>query len=69
MSNRALSFIGRLDRREESIVMGEKAFVKRLLGNRDGQLAQRLFGMKPVRDVYCPPTRGVNGTSPVMPKN
>ena len=72
MSNRALSFIGRLDRREESIVMGtlqEKAFVKRLLGNRDEQLAQKLFGTKRVRNVYVPPTRGVNGSSPVMSKN
>ncbi len=34
MSNQALSFIGRLDRREESMVMNqlqEKAFVERLL--------------------------------------
>ena len=40
MSNQALSFIGRLDRREESFVMNqlqEQAFVKRLLGNRDGR--------------------------------
>ena len=72
MSNRALSFIGRLDRREESIVMDrlqEQQFVKRLLGNRDDTLAQKMFGKKRVRDVYCPPTRGVNGTSPVMSKN
>ena len=71
MSNQALSFIGRLDRREESIVMNnlqEQAFVKRLLGNRD-QLARKLFGTKRVRDVYCPPTRGVNGAAPVMSKN
>ena len=72
MSNQALSFIGRLDRREESIVMDrlqEQAFVKRLLGNRDGNLAQKMFGIRRVRNVYCPPTRGVNGTSPVMSKN
>ena len=72
MSNQALSFIGRLDRREESIVMDrlqEQAFVKRLLGNRDGNLAQKLFGVRRVRNVYSPPTRGVNGTSPVMSKN
>ena len=72
MSNQALSFIGRLDRREESIVMDrlqEQAFVKRLLGNRDGDLAQKLFGVRRVRNVYSPPTRGVNGTSPVMSKN
>ena len=72
MSNRALSFIGRLDRREESMVMTqlqEKAFIKRLLGNRDVQLVQRLYGVRRVRDVYCPVSRGVNGASPVMPKN
>ena len=71
MSNQALSFIGRLDRREESIVMSnlqQQAFVKRLLGNRD-QLAQKLFGSKRVRDTYSPPTRGVDGSSPVMTKN
>ena len=73
MSNQALSFIGRLDRREESIVMSnlqQQAFVKRLLGNRDSsQITQKLFGSRLVRDVYCPPTRGLNGTSPVMSKN
>ena len=44
MSNRALSFIGRLDKREESIVMSqlqEKRLVTRLLGGRDQLLAQR----------------------------
>ena len=47
----------------------EKAFIKRLLGNRDVQLVQRLYGVRRVRDVYCPVSRGVNGASPVMPKN
>jgi len=72
MSNQALSFIGRLDRREESIVMNqlqEQAFVERLLGNRDRRLVTKMFGVKPVRDVYCPPTRSVDGSAPVMPKN
>ena len=72
MSNQALSFIGRLDRREESIVMNqlqEQAFVQRLLGNRDRRLVRNLFGVKRVRDVYVPPTRNVDGTAPVMPKN
>jgi hypothetical protein len=71
MSNQALSFIGRLDTREESIVMNQqqqKAFVERLLGHRD-PLAMKLFGSRRVRDVYCPPTRGVDGTAPVMSKN
>ena len=72
MSNQALSFIGRLDSREESLVMNglqERAFLKRLLGDRDPRLVNKLFGVKRVRDVYSPPTRGVNGTAPVMPKN
>ena len=72
MSNQALSFIGRLDRREESIVMNqlqEKAFLERLLGHRDRRLVNNLYGTNPVRDVYCPPTLNVNGSAPVMPKN
>ena len=73
MSNQALSFIGRLDRREESIVMSnlqQQAFVKRLLGNRDSsQITQKLFGLRRVRDVYCPPTRGLDGSVRVMSKN
>ena len=71
MSNQALSFIGRLDRREESIVMNqlqEKAFLDRLLGNRDRRLVHKLYGTKRVR-VYCPPTRSVDGSAPVMSKN
>ena len=72
MSNKALSFIGRLDKKEESIVMSalqEKAFVERLLGNRDPRLVKRMYGTRRVRDVYCPPTRGGDGTAPVMSKN
>ena len=71
MSNQALSFIGRLDRREESIVMNqlqEQAFLERLLGNRDRRLVKNLYGVKPVRDVYVP-RRNVNGSVVVMPKN
>ena len=72
MSNQALNFIGRLDRREESIVMNqlqEQAFVERLLGNRDRRLVTKMFGTKRVRDVYCPPTRSVDGSATVMSKN
>ena len=71
MSNQALSFIGRLDRREESLVMNqlqEQAFLERLLGNRDRRLVKNLYGVKPVRDVYVP-RRNVNGSVVVMPKN
>ena len=72
MSNQALSFIGRLDRREESIVMNqlqESKLVARLLGNRYDRLVQKLFGSKRVRDVYTPASRGLDGTAKVMPKN
>ena len=71
MSNQALSFIGRLDSREESLVMNqlqERAFLERLLGTRDRRLVKKLFGEKPVRDVYVP-RRSVNGSVVVMPKN
>jgi len=71
MSNQALSFIGRLDRREESIVMNqlqERKFINRLLGSRDSRLVNKLYGTKRVRDVYVPP-RSTNGSAKVMPKN
>ena len=71
MSNQALSFIGRLDRREEALVMNQlqvQAFLERLLGNRDRRLVKNLYGVKPVRDVYVP-LRNVNGSVVVMPKN
>ena len=68
----ALNFVGRLDRREEAMILGhleEQKFVNRLVRKRDPLLAKKLFGSKRVRNVYTPPTRGVNGSSPVMSKN
>ena len=68
----ALNFVGRLDRREEAMILDhlqEQKFVNRLVRKRDPLLAKKLFGTKRVRNVYTPPTRGVNGASPVMPKN
>jgi hypothetical protein len=47
----------------------EQKFINRLVRKRDPLLAKKLFGTKRVRDVYTPPTRGVNGASPVMSKN
>ena len=47
----------------------EKKFINRLVERRDPLLAKRLFGTKRVRNVYTPPTRGVDGSSVVMPKN
>ena len=64
--------MGRLDRREEAMILDhlqEQKFVNRLVRKRDPLLAKKLFGTKKVRNVYTPPTRGVNGASPVMPKN
>ena len=72
MSNQQLSFIGKLDRREEALVMDalqEKKFLNRLIGKRDPATARKLFGQKSVRNVYVPPTRGVDGSSVVMSKN
>ena len=71
MSNQALSFIGRLDRREESLIMNqldEKRFLGQLMGNRGNRLVHKLFGQKRVRDVYVPP-RVTDGSAVVMPKN
>ena len=72
MSNQALSFIGRLDRKEESMMLNqnqEQAFVKRLLTGRDDKQYRDLFRLRSVRNVYTPPTRGVSGANVVMPKN
>ena len=71
-SSQQLSFIGRLDRREEALVMDhiqERKFIDRLIGRRDPVGVRKLFGQKPVRNVYTPPTRGVNGSFKVMSKN
>lgn len=71
MSNQALSFIGRLDRRDEALVLDEqqeRAFVERLMGNRGSRLVNRLYGRKRVRDVYVPP-RATDGSAQVMSKN
>ena len=72
MSNQALSFIGRLDRREESMILTqnqEQALIKRLLDGRDDKQYRDLFRIRTVRNVYTPPTRGVDGSNVVMPKN
>ena len=71
MSN-PLGFIGKLDRREEALVLDklqEKAFADKLLGNRDPRLMKKIFGRKSTNNTYAPPTRGVNGSAPVMSKN
>ena len=72
MSSNPLNFIGKLDRKEEMLIMGglqRRAFLDKLMGNRDPRVVKRFYGLKPVRNVYVPPTRGVDGTYQVMPKN
>ena len=72
MSNQALSFLGRLDRREESLILTqnqEQRLIQRLLEDRDMHTYQDLYRMRPVRKVYTPPTRSVSGQNVVMPKN
>ena len=69
MSGSALSFIGKLDRRDEQMILNEahkQRVVGRLVGRHNPMLAQQLFGIKSVRNVY---TRGVDGSCKVMPKN
>ena len=68
----ALNFVGRLDRRGGAMGLNqaqEQKLVKKLFSRRDPLIAHRMFGHKPVRDVYAPPTRGVNGSCKVMSKN
>ena len=45
----------------------EQALIKTLLEGRDPRLYQQLYGLKNVRDVYDPPTRGASGKFMVMP--
>jgi hypothetical protein len=65
-----LHFIGKVDRQEEALILTaqkEQAVMKTLLGTRDPQAYQSLYGYKRVRDVYDPPTRGVSGKNIVLP--
>lgn len=71
MSNaRGLHFIGKLDRKEEALILNrqqEEAVVRRLLEGRNPKLVQELYGRRRVRDVWDPETRGQNGKNFVMP--
>ena len=65
-----LNFIGRLDTKESMLVMTQEqqqALMRRLLEGRDDQLLQKMYGRRPVRDVYDPPTRGQSGKNIVLP--
>ena len=66
----ALHFLGKVDNKESMLMMNqqqEAALLKRLLEGRDDELLQKLYGRKPVRDVYDPPTRGQSGKNIVLP--
>ena len=66
----ALHFLGRTDTREEAFILSElqeQALLQTLLQGRDPRLYQQLYGLKNVRDVYDPPTRGASGKFMVMP--
>ena len=66
----ALHYIGWNDTKEESLILTqqqEQALIKTLLEGRDPRLYQQLYGLKNVRDVYDPPTRGASGKFMVLP--
>ena len=60
----ALHFLGRTDTKEEALILNqlqEHAVLQTLLQGRDPRLYQQLYGLKNVRDVWDPPTRGASG--------
>ena len=66
----ALHFIGKTDTKEEMLVLNqhkEQAVLKTLLEDRDPHLYREIYGLKNVRDVYDPPTRGATGKNIVLP--
>jgi hypothetical protein len=66
----ALHFLGRTDTKEEALILNqlqEHAVLQTLLQGRDPRLYQQLYGLKNVRDVWDPPTRGASGKFMVLP--
>ena len=66
----ALHFIGKVDTKEEMLVLNElqeQAVLRTLLQKRDPRLYREIYGLKNVRDVYDPPTRGASGKFLVLP--
>jgi len=66
----ALHFIGKVDTKEEMLVLNEQqeqVVLKTLLQKRDPRLYREIYGLKNVRDVYDPPTRGATGKFLVLP--
>ena len=67
-----LHFFGRMDRRDQALNLNavqEQKFLQTLIGSRDPELYQRMYGLKRTNNAYAPPTRGVSGKNVVMPKN
>ena len=65
----ALHFLG-TDTKEEALILNqlqEHAVLQTLLQGRDPRLYQQLYGLKNVRDVWDPPTRGASGKFMVLP--
>ena len=66
----ALHVLGRTDTKEEALILNqlqEHAVLQTLLQGRDPRLYQQLYGLKNVRDVWDPPTRGASGKFMVLP--
>jgi len=66
----ALNFIGKTDRKEQSLILSqlqEQDMLKGLLQGRDDQLYEKLYGTRYARDTTQPATRGVTGSNAVMP--
>ena len=66
----ALHFIGKVDTKEEMLLLNEQqeqAVLRTLLQKRDPRLYREIYGLKNVRDVYDPPTRGASGKFLVLP--
>ena len=66
----ALHFLGKVDTKEEMLILNqqqEQAVLKTLLQNRDPHLYKEIYGLKNVRDVYDPPTRGSSGKFILLP--
>ena len=62
----ALHFIGKVDTKEEMLVLNElqeQAVLRTLLQKRDPRLYREIYGLKNVRDV----TRGATGKFLVLP--
>jgi len=66
----ALHYTGRNDTQDDAFMINahqEQALLHTLLQGRHPDLYSRLYGLRHVRDVWQPETRGVSGKNMVMP--